>query len=76
MIKCGDRIAYLREQKGYTQEELASRLGISRSALSHYEKNRREPDLKTLNDIADFFQVTVDYLFGRTPRPTDEDEKE
>lgn len=76
MIKCGDRIAYLREQRGYTQEELANRLGISRSALSHYEKNRREPDLQTLNAIADFFQVTVDYLFGRTPYPTDKEKKE
>jgi transcriptional regulator with XRE-family HTH domain len=66
MIKCGEKITFLRERNGLTQEELANKLGISRSALSHYEKNRREPEFKTLNDIADLFDVSVDYLFGRT----------
>lgn len=66
MIKCGDRITHLRERNGLTQEELANKLGISRSALSHYEKNRREPDYQILNDLADLFEVSIDYLFGRT----------
>lgn len=65
MITCGEQITYLREQHGLTQEELANQLGISRSALSHYEKNRREPEFKILNDIADLFDVSVDFLFGR-----------
>ena len=66
MINCGDRITFLREKYGFTQEELAHKLGISRSALSHYEKNRRTPDYQTLINLADLFQVSVDFMFGRT----------
>lgn len=66
MINCGYRITNLREQLGLTQEELACKLGITRSALSHYEKNRREPDYKTLINIADILNVSVDYILGRT----------
>lgn len=65
----GSRIAYLRDQRGWTQEQLAASLGISRAALSHYEKNRREPDTETLTKVADLFAVTIDYLVGRTDLP-------
>lgn len=70
MKKIGDRIAQLRENRKLTQEELAKSLGISRASLSHYEKNRREPDFTVLEKIADYFQVSVDYLIGRTNDPT------
>ncbi|TMV47491.1 helix-turn-helix transcriptional regulator [Paenibacillus mesophilus] len=69
MIRCGDRIAQLREKRSLTQEELSSKLGISRAALSHYETNRREPDYETLRNIANFFDITLDYLLGRTNDP-------
>jgi transcriptional regulator with XRE-family HTH domain len=65
-MNIGSRLAFLRDQRGLTQEELASSLGISRAALSHYEKNRREPDTETLGKVADLFQVSIDYLVGRT----------
>ncbi|OPA74120.1 transcriptional regulator [Paenibacillus selenitireducens] len=65
-MKYGNRIADLRERKGWTQEELATTIGISRAALSHYEKNRRKPDFETLTQLADLFQVSIDYLIGRT----------
>ncbi|MNN41570.1 HTH-type transcriptional regulator Xre [compost metagenome] len=65
MDNCGNRISGLREKRKLTQEELASQLQISRASLSHYEKNRRKPDFDTLRNIADFFQVSVDYLLGR-----------
>lgn len=68
-LKYGDRIALLREKRGLTQEELSTKIGISRAALSHYETNRREPDYETINKIANFFNVTVDYLLGRTDQP-------
>ncbi|WP_171641819.1 helix-turn-helix domain-containing protein [Paenibacillus phytorum] len=68
-MKYGDRIALLREKRGLTQEELSTKIGISRAALSHYETNRREPDYETINKIANFFNVTVDYLLGRTDQP-------
>ncbi|WP_226001652.1 helix-turn-helix domain-containing protein [Paenibacillus sp. BJ-4] len=66
----GTRIAELREHKGLKQEELAQSLGITRAALSHYEKNRRKPDFEILNKLADIFGVTIDYLVGRTSQPT------
>ncbi|MGM1048623.1 DNA-binding transcriptional regulator, XRE-family HTH domain [Paenibacillus uliginis N3/975] len=62
----GNRIAELREKRGWTQEELATTVGITRAALSHYEKNRRKPDFETLTRLADRFDVTIDYLIGRT----------
>ncbi len=65
----GKRISQLRDKRGWTQEQLAASLGISRAALSHYEKNRREPDTETLTKIADLFKVTIDYLVGRTELP-------
>ncbi|MBB6671731.1 helix-turn-helix domain-containing protein [Cohnella nanjingensis] len=68
-MNIGSRIAYLRDQRGLTQEELSSSLGISRAALSHYEKNRREPDTETLTKLADLFHVSIDYLVGRTQQP-------
>lgn len=68
-LKYGDRIALLREKRGLTQEELSNKIGISRAALSHYETNRREPDYETINKIANFFNVTIDYLLGRTDQP-------
>jgi len=64
-MKIENRIAELREQKGWTQEELSTTIGISRAALSHYEKSRRKPDFETLTQLADLFQVSIDYLIGR-----------
>ena len=66
MTTLGNRITELRESKKMTQQELAKKLNISRASLSHYEKNRREPDYETLQKIADYFQVSIDYMFGRT----------
>lgn len=66
----GDRIAYLRKKHNLTQEELAEQLNISRASLSHYETNRREPDYDTLVRLADFFNVSLDYIMARTEEPT------
>lgn len=68
-MSIGSRIAFLRDQSGWTQEELSSSLGITRAALSHYEKNRREPDTEMLTKLADLFHVSIDYLVGRTQNP-------
>jgi len=62
----GERLALLRKEKGLTQEELAQALNITRSALSLYEIGKRDPDTETLRKIAEFFNVTVDFLLGRT----------
>jgi transcriptional regulator with XRE-family HTH domain len=72
MTKYGARIALLREKHALTQEELANKLGISRASLSHYETSRREPDYDTINKVASFFKVSIDYLLDRTDIPNNE----
>jgi len=68
-LELGQRIKLLRLQKNLTQEQLAEIIGISRSALSMYELNEREPDIETIIKFADFFQVSTDYLLGRVDHP-------
>ncbi|MEK4303694.1 helix-turn-helix domain-containing protein [Oceanobacillus sp. FSL K6-0251] len=58
----GKRIAKLRRNKNLTQEELAKELDITRSSLSQYEVNKRQPDYDTLKKIAKYFNVSIDYL--------------
>lgn len=60
----------LRLAKGMTQEQLAAALNTTRSRLSMYELGQREPDLEALEAIADFFNVDIDYLMGRTNKTT------
>ena len=55
----------LRLSNGMTQDELAQILKISRSTVGMYEKGDREPDYETLEAIADYFNVSIDYLLGR-----------
>ncbi len=57
-----EKIKYLREEKGITQQKMADILNINRVTLTSYEIGRRVPDIYTLKKIADFFGVTVDYL--------------
>ncbi len=64
-VRVGARIAIRRQKLGWTQYDLAERLGLSRTAVSHFECGRRQPDLDTLNQLADVLGVTMDYLFGR-----------
>jgi len=58
----GNKIKSLRQDNDLTQEELAKKLNITRSALSNYESGIREPDYSLLIRIADYFNVPVDYL--------------
>ena len=60
----------LRLSSGLTQVEMAEKLGISRSTIGMYETGAREPDFDTLEKIADFFNVDIDYLLGRTEKTT------
>ena len=60
----GQRLKELREEKGYTQKQLAEKLGINSVTYLHYEKEQREPPLPLLADIAKFYGVSVDYLLG------------
>lgn len=60
----------LRKAKGLTQAELSKRIGISRSSISMYESGERMPRPEDLGVIADFFNVDLDYLMGRTYKTT------
>lgn len=62
----GDRLANLRKLNNLTRKELAEIFSISYSALSNYENNERFPDQEMLINIANYFNVSVDYLLGRT----------
>lgn len=64
------RLAEMMEQTGTTQQELADYLGVSRVAISQYATGKREPDLAALVRIAEFFQVSLDYLAERTSDET------
>lgn len=60
----------LRTASGYSQQELADKLGISKSSINMYERGERQPNFETLETIADFFNVDIDYLLGRTGKTT------
>ena len=60
----------LRGEKEMSQQELADALGISKSAINMYERGERQPNFETLEAIADFFNVDIDYLLGRTTKTT------
>ena len=75
------RLKKLRQERGLSQEKIANHLGITRQAYSNYENGRREPDFTTVNILADFYDVSVDYLIGHDDRriqscePKDRQEK-
>ena len=59
-------ITFLRKERGLSQKQVATDLGISQALLSHYEKGIRECGLDFLVKAADYFEVSCDYLLGRT----------
>jgi transcriptional regulator with XRE-family HTH domain len=80
----GERITRLRKLKGLSQYALAERLGFSRGKIANYEQGSRQPDYDTLRIIADFFDVSIDYLLSgdsekkkdHLPDLTSKDEKD
>jgi methanogenic corrinoid protein MtbC1 len=60
------RLRELRGRSGLRQKDLAEKLGLAQTTIANYEQNSRFPDEKTLHRIADQFEVTLDYLLGRT----------
>ena len=62
MVEIGDRIIELRKKQGWSQSELARRVGASREAIGKYERNEAQPAVDTAKKIADIFGVTLDYL--------------
>ncbi|WP_341534021.1 helix-turn-helix transcriptional regulator [Sporosalibacterium faouarense] len=65
MDKFGDRLRKLRKEKKLTQVELGKLLKTSHATINRYENNIHQPDLDTLNKLANIFNVSTDYLLGR-----------
>lgn len=63
-MELGNILAQLRKEKGLSQRELATSLGVSNGAVAMWETNRRQPDIEMLIRIAQFYNVSIDYLFG------------
>ena len=63
-MEFNEKLQELRKQKGLTQEELAEKLYVSRTAISKWESGRGYPNIESLKAIAKFFSVTVDELLS------------
>jgi PAS domain S-box-containing protein len=66
MTEFGSRLKSLRKEINLSQAELANKFGYSRSTIANYEQNVRLPSIKILVKMADYFDVSVDYLLGRS----------
>lgn len=63
------RLKQLRKERGITQLKLAMDLNLNQNSISRYETGDHEADYETLIKIADYFNVSIDYLLGRTNNP-------
>jgi len=70
MLKIGNRISELRKAKGWSQGELANKVNASREAIGKYERNEAVPSVETAKNIADVFDVSLDYLVGDALKPS------
>jgi transcriptional regulator with XRE-family HTH domain len=62
----GDRLSEIRKDYGYTQQQLAELLSVSKYTISSYENNKTTPDNASLIRMAKIFDVSLDYLLGLT----------
>ncbi|WP_449456310.1 helix-turn-helix domain-containing protein [Streptococcus suis] len=72
------RLTYLRKEAALTQKEIARHLNIKQPTYAQWENARTKPSAETLEKFADFFDVSTDYLLGRTdiPNPYEKSEFE
>jgi transcriptional regulator with XRE-family HTH domain len=69
MATVTERLRELRKSLNVSQDKLAKLLGISQSAVNRYEQGQAEPPQKVLLRYADYFDVSMDYIFGRCNKP-------
>ncbi|MBS6503322.1 MAG: helix-turn-helix transcriptional regulator [Clostridium sp.] len=72
----GDILKELRKEKKLTQEQLAKKLNVKQSTIASIEIGRREPSNELMIDIANFFNVSLDYLNGLTSVKSEDNEKD
>jgi len=65
-----DRLKQLRKQNSLTQKMLGQNLNLGESTISMYELGEREPNFETLEILADYFNVDIDYLLGKSDKTT------
>lgn len=66
----GERLRYIRKQRGYSQDAMQEMLGISQGVYSGWERNKVDVPMSRLRAIAIFYDISVDWLiFGETGRP-------
>lgn len=75
MTTFGEKLRQLMENNNVKQQELADKLNVKRGSVSNWTTNRRCPDAETIVKIADYFNVTVDYLLKDTEIESKEFEK-
>ena len=63
-MKTGEKIRYLRIKSNLTSKELSRIINISESSISLYENDKRKPSIKLIIKMADFFNVSTDFLLG------------
>ena len=69
MAIVGERLKNLRKSIMISQKDFAEKIGITQSAVNRYENNQAEASYKTLLLYADYFDVSLDYIYGRTDQP-------
>ena len=62
----GQRLKELREKHGFTQEQLGEKISVTKGNISKYESGKLEPNIETIRLIANIFDVSTDYLLGRS----------
>ena len=65
-----DRIVFLRKSRQMTQKQVAAAVGLSTNGFQSYERRTRKPAYDVLLSLADYFNVSIDYLVGRSNNPT------
>lgn len=69
MKELGERLRILRESVKLSQVKMADLLGVKQFSINRYEQGQSAPSLETLVKYADYFDVSMDYLFARTDKP-------
>ena len=72
MKEVAERLRFLRESVKLSQVKMAEIVGVKQSSLNRYELNQASPTFETLTRYADYFDVSMDYIFGRTDNPQGE----
>lgn len=75
-MSLGKRLKYEREKRNWSQKYVADKVGITNTVLSNYERDYRDPDTDTLRKLSDLYEVSSDYLLGRTDDPAYSNDEE